>query len=100
MLSRYWLRGLGLGVALLTSGGAQAASSSAIAGGSTFWFYSCSGEQAMFIGVLGADHKVRNVATLEPGDTIRIWIDKGQLVSWRCGVPVTKSDYFIYATTQ
>jgi hypothetical protein len=95
-----WILGLAFGMLLVTAGSANAASSSRLTGGSTFWFYNCSGDQAMYIGVLGADHKVKNVATLEAGDTTHIWLDKGDLVSWRCGAPVAKGNYFIYATVQ
>lgn len=97
MRSRPWTLALGL-CALAAFGTAHAATSSRLASGSTFWFYTCSGDQAMYIGVLGPDHKVRNVASLLPGDTTHVWVDKGELVSWRCGAPVTRGDYFIYAT--
>lgn len=95
-----WGLWLGLWVCLAAGGTAQAASSSRVTSGSTYWFYNCSGDQTMYIGILGADHKVRNVGTLSSGGHAYVWVDKGDRVSWRCGAPVTAGDYFIYATVR
>jgi hypothetical protein len=89
---------LGLAVALAAAAPGRAATSSRLAGGSTDWFYNCGDGQTMYIGVMSAHHKVSNVATLQSGDRISVWVNKGELVSWRCGAPVTRGNYYIYAT--
>ncbi len=66
--------------------------------GTANWFYMCANSEPMNIYIRHSDRTITPFA-LGPGQSLRTFVQRGDMVTWRCDARAVPFDEFIYVVT-